>query len=79
MYSKRTFLRMLHRVDIYKKVINIDETGQHVAFWQEIVKQQECYVVPTGATSIIRIQPTTEGIDFFTISFPISALFFENL
>lgn len=61
---------MIHKVDIYKKVYNTDETGQHVGYWLLVKEGQECYATPTGATSLIRIQPTMEGIDFFTMSFP---------
>jgi len=65
----RTYLRMIHRVDLYKRVWTKDDYGQKIGSWALTDKEVPCYATP-GQSSIIRMSPTIDPIDYFDFIFP---------
>ena len=63
-------MRFLHKVDIYTKTTSENDTGQLIADWTVDVIDVPCSFTPSGAATSIRITPSMEEADVYTVLFP---------
>ena len=70
MSPKRTSLRFTHTIDIYSKTTTENDVGQFFASWTVNQTGQICYFTPSGSAASIRVTPTIEEADYYTIILP---------
>lgn len=70
MSIKRSHIRFAHKIDVYSKVSVKNDMGQNKALWNLDVDGQMCSYVPSTTSTAIRITPSVEEADYFTIYFP---------
>ena len=70
MSLKRSYIRFAHKVDLYTKITTKNDMGQNKAAWNLSVNGQVCSYVPSGSSTAIRITPSVEEADYFTVYFP---------
>ena len=66
----RSFINFSHRVDLYQKGYTVNDTGQRKPSWTLIGSQIKCFFTPSGANTRIRLNPTMEESDTYTMFFP---------
>jgi len=69
MSTRRNFIRMTHKVDIYSKVSIVNDMGQLHATWNLAQQDVRCLYVRAGSSTSIRIEPTTVEADFYFFYF----------
>lgn len=70
MYPKRSNIRFLHTVDIYEKITTENDTGQLFSTWTVVEQDKPCFYTPSGAATSIRVSPTAEEAEYYTILLP---------
>ena len=70
MSINKSFIRLSHRVDLYSRVTTKNDMGQNKASWNLETSSQVCSYVPSGSSTAIRVSPTVEEADYYTIFFP---------
>ena len=70
MLPKRSHKRFLHRVDIYSKTSEENDTGQLKATWTIYQQRVPVSYTPSFSSTSIRNTPTTEESDWYTLIFP---------
>lgn len=61
---------MPHKVDLYEKSIEENDTGQSFATWYLSEEEIRCFVTPSGSAASIRVSPTAEEADYLTVMLP---------
>ena len=67
--STKNFIRFLHKADIYTKTSLRNEMGQMKATWNISYQNVPCLYTPAGSSTGIRISPTSDEADYFSIYF----------
>jgi hypothetical protein len=70
MSFSRSNIPFSHRIDIYNRVSIRNDMAQEKASWNLFVENQKCAYVPAASSTSIRISPTIEEADYFTLFFP---------
>jgi hypothetical protein len=70
MSFRRSFIRFVHKCDVYNKTTTTNDTGQKRPLWVPVATNVDCAMTPSGASPEIRSQPTQEEADFLTVQFP---------
>lgn len=70
MSFERSYIRFAHKIDLYTKVSVKNDMGQNKALWNLYTDGQICSYVPSTSSTAIRITPSVEEADYFTIYFP---------
>lgn len=70
MSSSRSHITFPHKIDIYNRVSIRNDMGQEQASWNLQTEYQKCSYVPSASSTAIRMSPTIEEADYFTIYFP---------
>lgn len=65
----RSFMRMIHKVDLYTKGSTTNDTGQKRGSWSLYSQDVKCFFTPSGSSTNIKLNPTMEEADWYTMYF----------
>lgn len=69
--ARTSFVRFRHTCDILSKSFKTNDTGQREPVWSVVSKKQPCFMTPSSVRASIRVAPSAEEGDFFTLFLPL--------
>jgi len=70
--ARTSFVRFRHTCDVLTKSFKTNDTGQREPVWSVVYSKQPCFMTPSSVRATIRVAPSAEEGDFFTLFLPLN-------